>query len=307
MDEKGEIVKEGRFDNNPEAIAGFLSGFPVKQVVMESTGFWWPIYECLEGRGYKVILAHPYRVKAIASAKLKTDKVDSRMLAHLLRANLIPESYIPSKRMRELRHLVRHRANLVKVRVIIKNKIKGYLLRDGVQVSGSYIFSQAGKKSLLMGDIEEVKSYVPILDSFDEQIKATEKRIKNIARNKKETTLLLTIPGVGDYSALLLVAEIADIKRFEHPKKLLSYAGLAPMVRESAGKGSARLSKASNKLIKGLLTEIVGVAIRFPGKIQRHYYAVQKKKGWRIARISTARYMLTIVWSMLTHMQPYSP
>jgi len=307
MDEDGEIIKEGRFDNSKDGFDGFFSGFPVSSVVMESTGFWWPIYELLEARGFDVVLAHPYRVKAIASAKLKTDKVDARMLAHLLRADLIPESYIPSKEMRNLRNLVRHRANLVKVRVVVKNKIKAYLLKDGVQTKGSYIFSEKGKKTILQGHLEEVKSYVPILESLDVQIKESETRIKNIARNRRETNLLLGIPGIGHYTALLLFAEIADIKRFSEPKKLLSFAGLAPMTRESAGKGKAKLSKECNHLIKGILTEIVGIAIKYPGRIQRHYYKIFKRKGWRIARISTARYMLTIVWAMLTQMQPYNP
>ena len=307
MDEKGKIVKDGKFENSKDGIDGFFSGFAIDKVVMESTGFWWPVYETMEAKGYKVVLAHPYRVKAIASAKLKTDKVDSQMLAHLLRADLIPESYIPSKQMRELRKLVRHRSNLVKIRVIIKNKIKAYLLREGLKTSGSYIFSERGRKAIIKGKIEEVKSYLPVLESLDKQIKESEGKIKNIARNRKETSLLLTIPGVGAYTALLLFAEIADIKRFCHPKKLLSYAGLAPMVKESAGKGNAKLSHESNHLIKGILTEIVGISIKYPGRIQRHYYNVRKKKGWRIARISTARYMLSIVYAMLTNMQPYVP
>ena len=307
MDENGKIVKEGKFDNSKDGIDGFFSGFAVSQVVMESTGFWWPVYEMLEAKGYKVVLAHPFRVKAIASAKLKTDKVDSQMLAHLLRADLIPESYIPTKRMRELRNLVRHRANLVRVRVIIKNKIKAYLLRDGIKTKSSYIFSVLGRKAILKGENQEVKSYVPILESLDKQIKEAEGRIKNVARNRKATSLLLTIPGVGAYTALLLYAEIADIKRFAHAKNLLSYSGLAPMTRESAGKGTAKLSHESNHLIKGILTEIVGVSIKYPGKIQNHYYKIKKKKGWRIARISTARYMLTIVYAMLNQMQPYVP
>jgi transposase len=307
MDEKGNIIKEGRFENSKDGMDGFFSGFAVKQIVFESTGFWWPVYEMLEAKGYNVVLAHPYRVKAIASAKLKTDKVDSRMLAHLLRANLIPESYIPTKRIRDLRNLVRHRSNLVKVRVTIKNKIKAYLLREGIKPKGSYLFTERGKKSILSGPFEEVKSFIPILNSLDCQIKESERKINNIARNKTETSLLLTIPGIGKYSALLLFAEIADIHRFKHVKNLLSYAGLAPMLRESAGKGSAKLSHESNHLIKGILTEIVGISIKYPGKIQRHYYNIKKKKGWRVARISTARYMLTIVYAILTKMQPYIP
>ena len=125
MDESGEIVKESRFDNAPEGFDGFFSGFPVSRVVMESTGFWWPIYELLEARGFKVVLAHPYRVKAIASAKLKSDKVDARMLAYLLRADLIPERHILSEKMCDLRNSVKPPQELMLFET-------GYLFRTSI-------------------------------------------------------------------------------------------------------------------------------------------------------------------------------
>lgn len=305
MDEKGVIVKEARFSSSRECVLAFFAGFDVKRVVFESTGFWWSLYELLESVGLEVVLAHPFKVKCIAFAKLKNDKIDARMLAHLLRADLVPESFIPSKEMRALRQVTRHRANLVRTRVVVKNKIKAYLLREGIKTKGSYIFSETGKRFISQKAGAELKSYYSVLDTLDSEIKIYDAKIKAVARNRKETSLLLTIPGVGHYSALLIFAEISNIKRFSSAKKLISFAGLAPMRQESAGKGSAKLSHQCCKIIKGILTEIVGVAIKYPGRIQRHYYEVQKKKGWRIARISTARYMLSIMWSMLANMQPY--
>jgi len=66
-------------------------------VVIESTGLWEHVYEVIEDVGYEVILAHPLKTRAIAEAKIKTDKVDSEILSHLLRADLIPRSYVPQR------------------------------------------------------------------------------------------------------------------------------------------------------------------------------------------------------------------
>ena len=80
--------------------------------------------------------------------------------------------------MRNLRKLVRHRANLVRIRVVVK--IKAYLLREGT--TGSHIFSEIGKKKILSGPVGEIKSYVPVLNVLDKQVKESEAKIKNIAR-----------------------------------------------------------------------------------------------------------------------------
>jgi len=111
-DATGEVVREDKFQNTDENFSKFLDITEPKEtkVVMESTGVWEFIYEMLEAKGYEVKLANPLRTKAIASAKIKTDAIDAKTLADLLRADLIAESYVPSKEMRLLREKVRSRA-----------------------------------------------------------------------------------------------------------------------------------------------------------------------------------------------------
>lgn len=103
------------FENNNKGIANLMSTLTVEdRVVMESTGnLWLNIYDALDSRKIRVVLANPMKTKVIASARVKTDKVDARILAHLLRANLVAESYVPPENVREIRVLVRHRLSLV--------------------------------------------------------------------------------------------------------------------------------------------------------------------------------------------------
>ena len=101
MGEKGQIVKRGKFINDPQGLKEFMEGVDEALVAMEAGYCWQPLYHRLEETGHDVRLAHSLEVKAIAQAKVKTDKIDSETLAHLLRADLLPESHVPPRDIRE--------------------------------------------------------------------------------------------------------------------------------------------------------------------------------------------------------------
>jgi transposase len=133
IDCSGRVLSNERFSSNEEELDRFLDGFKKAKFVLESTGIWEFIYEGIEKRGFEAALAHPLKVRAIAEARVKTDKVDAETLAQLLRADLIPRSWVPSKDMRNLRQLVRQRAYLVQRAIGFKNRIHAELLRRGVR------------------------------------------------------------------------------------------------------------------------------------------------------------------------------
>ena len=116
MNEKGEVVRDGKFGKDLRCLEEFLDGVDEASVVMEAGYCWQPVFKWLERDGYDVKLAHPSKTRAIAEAKIKTDKIDSKILAHLLRADLVPESWVPPQEIGELRSLVKHRAFLVRTR-----------------------------------------------------------------------------------------------------------------------------------------------------------------------------------------------
>jgi transposase len=135
MDEKGTVVKQAKFDNDHEALDEFMEGLEEARVVMEAGYCWQPLYDRLEETGYDVRLAHPKGVKALT--KKKTDKTDSETLAHLLRTDLLPESYVPPQEVRELRDKVRRRAFLVGMRTKIKNSIRAELAKRRIRLGVS--------------------------------------------------------------------------------------------------------------------------------------------------------------------------
>ncbi len=112
MNEDGEILKDEKFENSLSGVKSFFQGFRHADVVIEVSYSWRPAYERLEEIGIKPKLAHPREVEAIASSEVKTDSIDARTLAHLLRTGLIPEAYVPPKDIRELRDKMRLRAKL---------------------------------------------------------------------------------------------------------------------------------------------------------------------------------------------------
>ena len=128
MDEQGNVIEQERFRNEPEEFEWSLKGIDDAKIAMEASSCWQPAYELLEDMGHEVKLAHPIKTRLIAEARIKTDATDSEALAHLLRTNLLPTSYVPPKRVRELRDLVRLRTYLVRQRARFKHKIRSELL-----------------------------------------------------------------------------------------------------------------------------------------------------------------------------------
>ena len=144
MDPEGTIAEEFTFQNDREGITRLASKLtPEDRVVMESTGsVWSTLYNSLEERQIPVTLANPLKTKAIASARIKSDKVDARILAHLLRSNLVAECYIPPRDLRELRALVRHRMSTVRMRSTVKNRVHALLDERGLRCPYKSLFGK---------------------------------------------------------------------------------------------------------------------------------------------------------------------
>jgi transposase len=197
-----EMVQQKKVPNNGEIIA-LLQGFnePVA-IAMEASRSWYWLYDLLEENGVEVKLTHPLKTKAIASARVKNGKIDSRILAHLLRTDLLPLSYVPSKPIRMQRELLRYRASLVKIQTGVKNRIHAILAKNNITHSFSDLFGKQGKAFLDVLSLSEtyrmaLDGYLSVLDEPGQQIKAMNKRIVVSAQDDEEARLLMTIPGVG--------------------------------------------------------------------------------------------------------------
>jgi transposase len=136
-DEGGKIAVNRNVPNGRETVLGVIGDLPVGTPVAFDAAFGWGwLIELLQDYGFEAHMAHPFQCKAIASARLKHDKVDAATLAHLLRADLLPGAWIAPPQVREQRAMLRHRAQLVRLRTLLRNRIhavsRGLTSRFGI-------------------------------------------------------------------------------------------------------------------------------------------------------------------------------
>jgi len=309
LGEKGEILNSSKVDNRKEEIISYLNNFdqPGKAVI-EATFAWGWLADLLSENKIQVMLAHPQKVKAIASAQIKTDKIDSEILAKLLKSDLIPEAYYSPKEERETKELLRCRASLVGLKTQIKNKIHSLLhksnIRDGERFTD--LFGKKGRKFLASLDLGDkfnfaLKQYLALLDFLENQVKESDKKLKDIFKKDKQAKFLEKLPGLGYYSSLILSKEIGSIQRFPTAKKLCSYAGLVPSTYQSGTKTRYGRIKQGNKYIRWILVQAVPKAIKKDKVLEKFYQKILSKKGHNKAKIATARKMLAQIWHLLTY------
>jgi len=305
MDGKAKIVRETNFPPTKEGIQSFTCGMPIKSVAIEACGMWRAAMMLFREQGYTVKLTSPKKTKDIAGKK-KTDKVDAKTLANLLRTGFLPEVYIPSDETLKLRDIARHKETLTHMKVEVQNKIKSYMLREGIKYPKK-IWAIKGLDWLSKLDNPNIQNWLRLHRNFKEEERETLRRIGAISRNKRDTSLLMTMPGIAEFSSLMIYAEIADINRFNDPKQLIMYAGLCPGVYQTGNTEYNVKNHAVNKHLKWIITECSGRAAIINGtRFQKHYAKINQRKGHKVARRSTARKMLTIIWHMLKNQQPYA-
>ncbi|MCX6656732.1 MAG: IS110 family transposase [Candidatus Bathyarchaeota archaeon] len=247
LDEDGSLLEEIRFANTPEEIeefSGKLTTFrdEVKAVVESTGNLWIQIHDRLEEHGFDVALSNPSKTRLIAEAKVKTDKVDARTLAMLLRADMLPTCYVPGEALRSRRELLRHRLNLVKNRTEVKNRVHGLLDKHGLRMPGTTPFSKeniAWLREQNFGFMDDaiVRSDLAVLEAVDGQFTLIEEKIATIAAEDRRVRLLMTMTGVGYFTAMLILSEVGDIGRFHSDKAFASWMGLRRLFT-NLGRGS---------------------------------------------------------------------
>src|ERR1700751_902124 len=156
----GEIVEEGRLIAQRSVLRSWATAQSnTWHGAMEATLFSGWIFDTLKPYAAKLDMAHPAMVKAIATAKKKNDRIDARMIADLLRCNLLPKCHVASPEIRELRRLLRYRNLVVRESVRMQNKMAGLLMESGTPFIKEKLH---GKKyfSRLLNQLEEVPDSV---------------------------------------------------------------------------------------------------------------------------------------------------
>jgi len=310
IDEKRNVFREGKISCSREAVENFLTGIPSTQLeaAMEACGIWTQLYDYLETRCRKAVLVNPLKTRLIASARIKTDKIDSKILAELLRADLIAESYVPPPKIRALRETVRQRQALVKIRTSIKNQIHAILRKNNIKHPDHFkdIFTVKGRKWLKSLENPQINIYLKPLDTIEEEIKTIWHQSKHLDDFTHEINLIKTMPGIGNIVSIVIMTEIVDVKRFKTPRQLCSYAGITPSIHQSGNtERRGKITKQGSKLLRWALVQSAQIAINQPGRFQHQFYRLKQRKHRNVAVTAVARKMLYIIWHMLTYNRPY--
>jgi transposase len=301
----GEVVTQRRMPN--EEVPDFLKPHDVEKVAMEASTSIAPLYRKLTEEGYDVTVSHPRKTRYIAEARIKSDRVDSKALAELLRLNSLPESYMPPPHIAVLREKVRRRAFLVRQRTKLKVKIRGVLTYEGVRPpEGHGLYTRKGREWLEGLGMESVCCYLRVMETLGEEIRRLSLELRHIAAGDEDVRLLMTVPGVGYYIALLVKAEVGDISRFRSGDRLASYAGIVPSTH-SSGKVTrhGRITREGSRWLRWAMVEAALVHLRYDTPVTRFYHRVAERRGAKTARVAAARKLLTVCWSVLRNRRPY--
>jgi transposase len=310
---EGQVVQDHRrlpADLEPlQTILRDLGG-PVT-VTVEATLQWAWLHDRLTQAGFPVAVAHPQQVKLISHARCKTDRIDARKLAELTRANLLPTIWVPPPEVRAWRQLVRGRATLVRLRTRAKNRIHACLAGENCRVPTTDLFGWGGRAWLSAVPLpptvrQEIQVQLALITALDEQLRGYDADVKRLAAQQPTARLLQTIPGVGPFGALLLLAEIGSISRFASSRELAAYAGLVPSTRSSGGKTAhGSVARAGSGWLKWILIEALQTHKQVPGPVRFHYERLLRAKGKPKATVAAARKLCTYIYWMLREHQSY--
>jgi transposase len=308
VDEHGGQLLNRNLANDSAELTSILGRLePGTPVAFEAAYGWGWLAALLEELELEPHLVHPSRCKAIASARLKDDKVDARTLAHLLRAELLPEAWIAPQAVRDQRALLRHRAALVRVATALKCRVHAILADQGVGVAEP-LWGSAGRVVLAELPLPAVQRAVvtdclTLIDAILPLVARLERDLVTRTRPDPRVQALQALPGIGPITAMTLVAEIGDIGRFPTARKLCAWAGLTPAVRNSDRKvRHGHITKMGSPWVRFVLQEAAQRAKTRP-PFASFYAKTAARRGKHIATVAVARKLLARCFHLLTELE----
>lgn len=310
MNQDRKVLQRRTFGcSEAEAIVAFFRELVPFRVVVEATASYEWLVERIEPLAEKVVLANPKKLRIIAESTRKTDKLDAQVLAEFLVRDMVPEAFRPTPRQREHRTLVRHRQYLKHSATALKIKMR--MIFSNYNADRKDLFTAAGWEQTLQA-IKLSDSDRFVLDqlhaswqSLEDQIAALAQRLKEFAktapsREAEARAKLGTIHQVGPVTIDVVVSELGDVRRFKSSKAVTAYAGLAPAVRQSAGKGKELgITKEGSPLLRWALVEASWRLVQHSAAWRRIYEGIKKRAGGKKAIVAVARRLLCVIYAML--------
>lgn len=312
QDQSGSELFKTRYDNSVESVEELVSRFDTPPtVVVEATRNWMWFIQALQKLGCIVQLAHPFRTKAIASARIKTDSIDAKTLCDLLRADLIPQAYIAPVDTLDNREIGRARISLVHDQTMLKNRIHAIVIKENLKFNGTDMFGVKGKdwlnsQTFTLGAKSVISVYLEELEKVQKLIVKVEDIIKQRSSSIPEVQLLQTIPGFGTTTAFLLASEIGDVKRFPNSKKFASYFGMVPRLSQSGNHAYyGRITKLGNPYVRWLLVQASHRYYRTDSQAKRFVDRLSFRCGKKKATVALARKIGVIAYTILKENRIY--
>jgi transposase len=317
-DADGVELAKGRIEHAcPEVFRDLVKRWKRPRVVFEATMNWHWLFEVLESvmPAEDIVLANPYKTRIIAEAQVKTDKVDARILTHLLRADLICKVHIASKPARERKEVLRQRCFFVKQRTMLRNRIHRLLgAQHGVPLPEvTDLFGKKGMEFLEALELPApsgllLRQQLEMLRGIALRIKEDEAALATMRASAPGLEYVGSVPGMGAILSAVVMSEIDDIERFPSAQKLTAYAGLCPSTSSSGGKTyNGKLLKQCNKWLRWAFVEAAWVAVGCDPYFKAFYKRKRAlgKKG-NVSMMCVARRMCRITWQLLTQRRCYA-
>lgn len=293
---------------NASIIIGYEAGF---------SGYWAQQVFTAEGLDCKVI--HPSDIpQPDKNRRYKTDSIDCRKLAVELSKGFLNYIHIPDQSTIESRSLVRTRQQLVKDQTRYKNRILAFLTFFGVQVPEGYKTSTHFSKRFIewlkqvpMGAPSKMALQIKlnVLESIRGQLLQVNKELRLLARTERYSSmisLLMSVPGIGIQTAMILATELEDIRRFKSFDRLASFVGFKPDVYSSADKHVVKgITRHCNHEVREVLVEAAWMAIGKDPALTQAYYQYKSRMHYNKAILRIAKKLLSRVRYVLINNQPY--
>jgi transposase len=313
--EDGLVRQAGQIATTPEALRLFADSLAASdEVALEATGNTHAIVRLLKGRVARVVVSNPQKTRAIAEAKVKTDKVDAEILAQLLAADYLPGVWVADEDTQARRRQVARRAHLVRQRTRLKNQVQAILHRNLVpRCPAADLFGRKGRAWLAEQELpaderQAVAALLRQLDFHAEELALIDAALAESALGCEDTRRLMTIPGVDVAVAMSITAAVGDFSRFSSPNKLVRYLGLNPRVKQSGAQPAShgRITKQGRAHARGMLVEAAWVAVKTPGPLRAFYERIRARRGMQIAVVATARKLAVLCWHMISRGEDYA-
>jgi transposase len=277
----------------------------IDEVAVEATGNVRMFSAALKARGCRVVVVNPHQFQVISRSVKKTDEHDAKVLAEFLAKGLLPEVRMKDEVPARVASLAQTRDKLVKLRTVLKNKINNLLAARGILIPKESLASEKGLAEVFAAPVSELERMeLEILVGEIRHLNASIKKLEELLRDQGPKlpgwANLISIKGIGETGASILLSTIGNIQDFADEGKLAAYFGIVPRVSNSnETERSGRITKRGCKMGRTALVQCALIAARYSPYLQAFYRRIAATRGTGKAIIALARKFLGIIYKTL--------